>query len=99
MTTRNLLAGFRDEIEKIAAVKKKTRAASVAQLTKGKSSGEKDKETKSKMELGKRWRAGSPFAQQTDDPRDIAVPYERDGTSASHVSPEASNSENDEGSR
>lgn len=98
MMTRNLLAGFKDEIAKIAAVKKKSRVASVAQLTKGKDK-EDEKDKKSKMELGKRWRDGSPFGQQTDYPSDIAIPYERDGANAQHGSPEAVNSENDSGSR
>ncbi len=92
------MGGFVDEIAKIAAkAKKSSRAATAAQLANDKKDG-KDKD-KSKMELGKRWRSGSPFAAQTDDPRDIAIPYERDGTSAQHMSPEAANSENDEGSR
>lgn len=88
------MSGFVDEIAKLAVkAKKSRRVATAVQLVKDK--GGSDRKEKSKMELGKRWREGSPFAQQTDDPRDIAIPYERDGTSAQHMSPEAANSEND----
>ncbi len=82
-TEHNLRKGFADELMKLA----KSQANDLFKETKN-----KKKKKDEKSELGNKWREGSPLSA-VHDPRDIAVPYERDGAAAQVGSFSAQSSE------